>query len=110
MNFETNFKIKPGDLVRIRSWEDMVEEYGYNVANGYINTPGYVFSTPMQRYCGKQFTFTSGYSEGGAFIVRGHRIRRFKITLSMIEPVCLEPELNEDTSTIANYLEGFIKR
>lgn len=49
-------KFKVGDEVRIKSWEDMVAEYGLK-PNGNINCDC-VFAERMKGYCGRQSTIT----------------------------------------------------
>ena len=44
-----------GDRVTIRQWEDMESEFGLNEL-GVINVPGYIFTEPMRKYCGKTLT------------------------------------------------------
>ena len=46
---------KPGDKVKIREWDDLVEVYGKN-GNGNILAPGATFDTGMREYCGRIMT------------------------------------------------------
>ena len=46
---------KPGDKVKIREWDDLVEVYGKN-GNGNIPVPGSTFVTGMKTYCGRIMT------------------------------------------------------
>ena len=48
-------KFKVGDRVKVRSWEDMKEQYGLNNL-GSIKTPGDTFTESMKQYCGKVVT------------------------------------------------------
>ena len=48
-------KYNVGDVLKIRQWDDMVAEYGYNVEGCVINVPcGFI--TRMRDLCGKRFT------------------------------------------------------
>lgn len=93
-----------GDVVRIRDWDDMAQEYGVR-PDGLIDCPEYVFNPAMREHCGKQFTITS-FGEG--ILVRGHRIQGWEITTHMIEMVNNYREnFNDDTSDIDSYLAEF---
>ena len=46
----------PGDRVRVRSWEDMEQEYGIGYATA-INVPFY-FVVEMRQFCGMEFVVT----------------------------------------------------
>ncbi|MGN1125215.1 MAG: hypothetical protein ACI4SM_03415 [Candidatus Gastranaerophilaceae bacterium] len=56
-------KYKKGDLVIVRDWNDMYNEYpsGYEC----IDTPFYAFVTNMKKYCNKlheiQYVYNDGY-------------------------------------------------
>lgn len=61
-------KYKVGDKVKIKSWEQMAEEYGVHRDEGgmqYIDTPSYRFIEDMTLYCGNtleiQHIFDNGY-------------------------------------------------
>ena len=54
MKFED---IHVGDVVRIRDWDDMVEEFGYDPVNEVINCRP-VFSSRMNCLCGRVMTVT----------------------------------------------------
>lgn len=48
-------KYKVGDRVKIKSWDEMAEEYGVHrdeTGMQYIDTPGYRFIEDMEIYCG----------------------------------------------------------
>lgn len=47
---------KVGDKVKIKSWEQMVSEYGYDAENKLINVPTCNFVSEMKPYCGKEMT------------------------------------------------------
>lgn len=58
MRQKTNFKV--GDLVRIRSWEDMAEEFeGYKGLIGHSLNCEFGFTQSMKILCGKEFRITS---------------------------------------------------
>lgn len=46
----------PGDRARVRSWEDMEQEYGIGYATT-INVP-FHFVVEMRQFCGKEFVVT----------------------------------------------------
>lgn len=48
---------KVGDIVRIRQWDDMVEEFGEEKQTGSIVCERY-FTPPMKKFCGKRARLT----------------------------------------------------
>lgn len=46
-------KYKVGDKVRVRQWDDMVKEFGYDGVDIYIDN--YYFVEEMKQYCGKTY-------------------------------------------------------
>ena len=69
-----------GDLVRIRDWDDMVDEFGYNGNENSIPCK-YSFITDMRYLCGTEFEITdiTGYQ------VYGCESDGFTISTDMIE-------------------------
>ena len=49
-----NFNPQPGDIVTIRTWDDMAEEYGLN-KSGEIKTPYPTILKGMKRFCGHSY-------------------------------------------------------
>lgn len=47
-------KFQPGDTVTIRTWDDMLSQYGSRDDVG-IKTPYIIFSSNMKQYCGRSF-------------------------------------------------------
>ena len=47
-------KNQPGDIVTIRTWDDMAEEYGLNEI-GQIKTPYISVLKGMKQFCGRSF-------------------------------------------------------
>ena len=55
-------KFQPGDTVTIRTWDDMLSQYGsrddmlsqYGIRDG-IKTPYITFSNDMKQSCGRSF-------------------------------------------------------
>ena len=47
-------KFQPGDTVTIRTWDDMLSQYGSLVERG-IKTPYLTFRNDMKQYCGRSF-------------------------------------------------------
>ena len=60
-------KFKVGDLVEIKSWEEMEEEYGLN-KSGEIKC-NKVFAHEMKKFCGKHYTIKQIHSDGGVIFV-----------------------------------------
>lgn len=48
-----------GDVVYVREWEDMAEEYGVTPLGTKIKTKYYFFTKGMNVFCGQQATITS---------------------------------------------------
>lgn len=46
--------LRAGDIVRVRSWEDMAGEFSVDASNR-ILTPMALFIKSMAKYCGKSF-------------------------------------------------------
>lgn len=55
-----NFDPQPGDIVTIRTWDDMVEEYGLNESGG-IKTPYLTILRGMKQYCGHSYSVVRAY-------------------------------------------------
>ena len=49
-------KFQPGDTVTIRTWDDMLSQYG---SRDWIKTPYIAFSNDMKQYCGRSFKVNS---------------------------------------------------
>lgn len=49
-----NFNPQPGDIVTIRTWDDMAEEYGLNESGG-IKTPFLTILEGMKQFCGHSY-------------------------------------------------------
>lgn len=49
-------KFQPGDTVTIRTWDDMLSQYG---SRDWIKTPYIAFSNDMKQYCGRSFKVKS---------------------------------------------------
>ena len=47
-------KFQPGDTVTIRTWDDMLSQYGSRKGSG-IKTPYLTFNNNMKQYCGRSF-------------------------------------------------------
>jgi len=56
-------KYKVGDKVRVRQWDDMVEEFGGGA--GSIDTPACSFEEDMRLYCGTIVTIMKTAKEEG---------------------------------------------
>lgn len=88
-----------GDVLRIRQWDDMVDEFGLK-PSGDIGCGG-VFVKNMKCLCGKQFTVSSveyGNYRSDERVERiiGQCRKMWRITADMLEP--LEEDFLEDTT------------
>lgn len=93
---ESNFKV--GDHVRVRYWEDMLDEYGYTSNGESINTPGVCFVKSMRQMSGFEYKLTTIDSQEptkSAFCkitaVNDSPRPHGWITLSMLESIDKEP-------------------
>lgn len=55
-----DFNPQPGDIVTIRTWDDMVEEYGLNESGG-IKIPYLTILRGMKQYCGHSYSVERAY-------------------------------------------------
>ena len=87
---------KPGDVCRVRAWDDLADEYGEH--DGDIGCPG-TFVKEMRPLCGMVFT-VSKYESGRYYSVegvesvgaRGRRMDgKWVIKPEMLEPFEAEP-------------------
>lgn len=51
-------RFQPGDTVTIRTWDDMLSQYGSLVERG-IKTPYLTFDNNMKQFCGRSFKIKS---------------------------------------------------
>ena len=72
-----------GDLVRIRDWNDMKQEYGMN--DDCIEVPGMSFVPYMRKYCGTKRVIVGFYNENGVVGVNLSPSVEWFITPDMIE-------------------------
>lgn len=56
-----NFNPQPGDIVTIRTWDDMAEEYGLNESGG-IKTPFLTILEGMKQFCGHSYIVKEVYN------------------------------------------------
>lgn len=56
-----NFDPQPGDIVTIRTWDDMAEEYGLNESGG-IKTPFLTILEGMKQFCGHSYIVKDVYN------------------------------------------------
>ena len=52
-------EFQPGDTVTIRTWDDMLSQYGSLGGQVGINTPYVAFNYDMKQYCGHSFKVKS---------------------------------------------------
>lgn len=55
-----DFNPQPGDIVTIRTWDDMAEEYGLN-ESGQIKTPYISILKSMKQFCGHSYIVKKVY-------------------------------------------------
>ena len=55
-----DFNPQPGDIVTIRTWDDMAEEYGLNESGG-IKTPYITILEGMKQFCGHSYIVKKAY-------------------------------------------------
>lgn len=55
-----DFNPQPGDIVTIRTWDDMAEEYGLNEI-GQIKTPYISILKSMKQFCGHSYIVKKVY-------------------------------------------------
>lgn len=91
----SSFNPQVGDDVRIRSWDDMVSEFGLDDDG---NIPcRFSFVGYMSDMCGREFTITN--ISDGRYI--GYPEGEVSISIDMIEPV-------PDDEVAAEELDGFL--
>ena len=82
--------VNPGDLVRIRDWDDMKAEYGIGEL-GSIDCK-FHFASGMRYLCGEEFTVEEVFGDGS---IRLSPKLEWHISLDMIEPVGAESSEQE---------------
>lgn len=93
----SKFNPKVGDVVRIRSWEDMEAEFGVD-EDGNIPCK-YSFTDFMRNMCGDEFMITG--IEGQRLL--GYTMGAISISIDMVEPV---PEDEIDGAELDDFLSG----
>lgn len=93
----SNFNPKVGDVVRIRSWEDMEAEFGVD-EDGNIPCK-YNFTEFMRNMCGNEFMIT-GIEEQRLL---GYPMGMISVSIDMVEPV---PEDEIDGAELDDFLSG----
>lgn len=93
-----------GDRVRIRSWEDMAQEFGTRACGNSKFIPTFIpFVWSMRRFCGQEFTVSKirKFSQNNILIVWFYEeYHGGLITQDMLEPAesAKEPQMCEDTT------------
>lgn len=84
----TYLDFKVGDLVKIRSWEDMAEQYGVNSVGIKTNEETW-FTKEMRKYCGTKLVITNRENGFIDFRVKGkeENLKHYTVTTGMIEIV-----------------------
>ena len=106
--YRENFEPKVGDLVRIRSYEDMKSEFGVN-GLGHIQC-AWVFVPEMKCLEGIEFTIT-GIEEIHLYDRDSLKIYgipeeydKWRISIDMIEPVDIDDKEKYDSTEIESFL------
>lgn len=81
---------KVGDIVQVRSWDDMKEEFGVKSSTGSIDCP-FAFTDEMAEFCGNQYTIESihesSWHNEPVWTVELDGMYSFTIATQMLEPV-----------------------
>lgn len=86
--------IKIGDRLRVREWEDMVEEFG---DDGYDIACDLTFTQGMRYMCGMPFTVEEISSDSRRFFSKEGIENHWSISADMLEPLEIdEPETDDD--------------
>lgn len=91
-----------GDTVRIREWEDMASEFGYN-RYGTIRCQ-FFFIREMKILCGKEYVVT-GISGNKVRLDFTDTWRRYNISADMLEPASsieIEPFTDNELESLLN--------
>lgn len=78
-----------GEIVTIRSWDDMKSEFGENEFGGYLMTPGATFQPEMKVYCGKSFMIEYKSEFNGCYRLKDSEERKIGYFFS---PCMFEPQ------------------
>ena len=109
-------EIKVGDVLRVREWDDMLEEFGENL--GDIDTPNAAFVVNMRPLCGSVFTISKIYTEfdDDEFYYRSEEgvedrmgSHHWYITAGMLEPFCSDEEIEVPEDEFENDLILYMK-
>lgn len=100
-----------GEKVRIRQWDDMAEQYGFDDVSILC---GASFMNDMKYLCGKEFTVTAVSKIGGKnrygdkYCLVSGCTTRYTISSDMIEPIDMadSPNVVFDSSAISDFLNS----
>lgn len=94
-----------GDVLKIREWEDMYDEFG---VNGLGNIPCPVpFTTAMQDLCGKRFTVRYIQKNSSQILAEEKEFKFWNISADMLEPFWETDELDDiNDSELIDILGG----
>lgn len=92
--------IKIGDRLRVREWEDMVEEFG---DDGYDIACDLTFTQNMRYMCGRPFTVEEISTDSRRFFSKEGMEWRWSISADMLEPL----EIDDKPETDDDFLERF---
>lgn len=102
-----------GDVLRIREWDDMVEEFGYEFDDGDYIDCDKVFTSKMNYLCGQKFTvkkiseYDGFLSEEGIELSNDSPVGAWVISADMLEPYVEEtPVTLESSDGLFSYLMG----
>lgn len=99
-----DFNPQPGDIVTIRTWDDMAEEYGLNESGG-IKTPYITILQGMKQFCGYSYIVKEVY------YTSDRRTYSFTVSLisslSVLLPVILPPAVHSLPAVHSHFLHLF---
>lgn len=107
---EIGFKV--GDYVRVRDWDDMAEEFGFDEDyDTYIDTPGFPYAESMEYLCGMEFEISYIDVEDGHGVGRVYGLKAAEDGDWCLSPAMLRL-INDnfegfDTSDMDKFLEMF---
>lgn len=91
-----------GDLVRVRLWDDMKNEFGTDYEGDIACR--ICFSSGMRKFCGREFIVTDVVQSYHADLYKiGGLTREYTITSEMIEPASITETY--ETQEIDNFLD-----
>lgn len=95
-------KIKEGDYVRVRGWENMLQDFGLN-EDGNIKTK-VPFVKGMNRYCGKIIRISKTFEDSEALY--SDDVNSYTLTEDMLEPIAEFQKNDLKDGMVVEYRDG----